>query len=134
MSSIGYINNSFFQNHSQLDSYSKAVEERSFAVYRGILLSEDDLIRQHVITSLMCNFTLDYATIKKRFGIDYSEYFKDEHERLKEFFDDGFLADTGARLDVTPVGRTFVRNIAMTYDAYLHKKAPGRQPQFSRTI
>jgi len=134
MSSIGYINNSFFQNHSKLDAYGKEVADKSFAVYRGLVLSEDDLIRQYVITSLMCNFTLDFTALQERFGVAYDEYFKGEHGKLKEFFDDGFLTESDGRLDVTPVGRTFVRNIAMTYDAYLNKKAPGRQPQFSRTI
>ena len=37
-------------------------------------------------------------------------------------------------LRITPIGRTFIRNIAMTYDAYLNRELPGKKPTFSRTI
>lgn len=134
MSSIGYINDSFFQNYSQLSDYMDAVTEKEFAVYRGMQLNEDDLIRQYVISSLMCNFTLDYKEVTARFGVKYREYFSNEHEKLGEFFEDGLLEETPDGLLVTPVGRTFVRNIAMTYDAYLDKPSSGKKPQFSRTI
>ncbi len=133
MSSIGYINDSFFQNYSTLKEFFGAIGEDTFAVYRGMVLSDDDLIRQHVISSLMCNFTLPYESVKSEFGVEYREYFKKEHARLREFFEDGLLTESEGSLDVTPVGRTFVRNIAMTYDAYL-RKSDGKQPQFSRTI
>ena len=134
MSSIGYINDGFFQNFSKIESFMTSVTDNAFAVYRGMTLSQDDLIRQYLITSLMCNFTLSYAALKERFGIDYADYFKNEHGGLQEFITDGLITESDSGLTVTPVGRTFVRNIAMTYDAYLNRKAPGRQPQFSRTI
>jgi oxygen-independent coproporphyrinogen-3 oxidase len=134
MSSIGYIGDAFFQNHSRLDSYMKAVESDKLAVYRGMHLSSDDLIRQYLITSLMCNFRLDFDKFTRRFGVKYQDYFTQEHGRLGEFFADGFLKETEHALEVTPLGRTFLRNIAMTYDAYLDGTGSGKGPIFSRTI
>jgi len=134
MSSIGYIGNAFFQNHSRLDSYMNAVEADKLAVYRGMKLSDDDLIRQYLIASLMCNFRLDFDKLSQRFGIKYQDYFTQEHGRLGEFFTDGFLKETEHALEITPLGRTFLRNIAMTYDAYLDGNGRGKGPTFSRTI
>jgi oxygen-independent coproporphyrinogen-3 oxidase len=131
MSSIGYINNSFFQNHSGIDSYKNAVRDSGFAVYRGKLLSHDDLVRQSLITSLMCNFTLDIAALNQSYGIAYTDYFANEIRLLSEFDEDRFLERGSDRLDITPIGRTFVRNIAMKFDAYLDGQG---QTRFSRTI
>ncbi|MCB2230782.1 oxygen-independent coproporphyrinogen III oxidase [bacterium] len=134
MSSIGYVNDAFFQNQSGLDSYKSAIAEDGLAVYRGMHLSQDDLVRQYVISSLMCNFYLPFNDLRARFQIDYRTDFTAEHERLAEFFDDDFLTESEDGLTITPVGRTFVRNIAMTFDAYLSGDGNGRKPTFSRTI
>lgn len=132
MSSIGYVENSFYQSQAMLGAYMDSIREGRFAIKGGMALSHDDLIRQHVISTLMCNFRLDYAALEGKYGISYEEYFSKEHGRLGEFFDDELLVETDGRLEITPVGRAFVRNIAMTYDAYLDDKS--RKPVFSRTI
>ncbi len=134
MSSIGYIDNSFFQNHSKLDSYENAISENGLATFRGIRLTKDDLIRQYVISSLMCNFVLKFDEVKRRFDVDYSDYMRDEHQRLDGFVEDGLLRVDKDALHITPVGRTFVRNIAMTFDAYLDSKGEAKGVRFSRTI
>jgi oxygen-independent coproporphyrinogen-3 oxidase len=134
MSAIGYVDDSFYQNHSKLDSYQNAVAERQFAVYRGMHLSTDDLIRQYVITQLMCNFRLSFKTLADRFGVGYDEYFAGVRDNLRTFFEDDLIREDGSGMVITPVGRTFVRNIAMAYDAYLDGDARGQAPTFSRTI
>jgi oxygen-independent coproporphyrinogen-3 oxidase len=134
MSSIGYVNNSFFQNISRLDSYKNAVSDSGFAVYRGMVLSQDDLIRQYVITSLMCNFRLRFSDLRERFGIDYREYFNSDLDGLTDFFEDDLIHEDAEQLTITPIGRTFVRNIAMTYDAYLGDRSGSKGATFSRTI
>ncbi len=134
MSSIGYIDHSFFQNESGLDSYRKAIQQHGLAVYRGMRLSSDDLVRQYVISSLMCNFFLPFDDFRRRFGVDFQSAFIDECRRLKEFFRDDFLVETDSGLAISPIGRTFVRNIAMTFDAYLGDNGKGKPATFSRTI
>ena len=37
-------------------------------------------------------------------------------------------------LDVTPVGRMFVRNVCMVFDRYLRARTAGASPVFSRTV
>jgi oxygen-independent coproporphyrinogen-3 oxidase len=134
MSSIGYVDNSFFQNMSRLNSYKDAVANGGFAVYRGMILSRDDLIRQYVISSLMCNFRLDYNRLLDMYGVEYKSYFHKEHSRLSDLFDDGLIVERKSGLEITPIGRTFVRNIAMVFDAYLDEKSRSKGVTFSRTI
>ncbi len=134
MSSIGYIDNSFFQSHPTLSKYMDTVEQNEFAVFRGMKLNEDDLIRQYVINSLMCNFQLQFSDFYKKFNIQYHDYFHKEHKELSEFFVDNFLDAPNGGLKITEVGRTFIRNIAMVFDAYLNKESDGKKPTFSRTI
>jgi oxygen-independent coproporphyrinogen-3 oxidase len=134
MSSIGYVDNAFFQNLSGLESYEQAIADNGVAVYRGLRLSEDDLIRQYLISSLMCNFKLDYESLEERFGIEYKKYFANEHKRLDTFDEDGFIEVTPSGIQITKLGRSFVRNIAMIYDAYLREDGTSPKATFSRTI
>lgn len=134
MSAIGYIDDTFYQNDAKLNSYSEAIAENGTAVYRGKRLTRDDLIRQYVITSLMCNFELHFDRLRDKFDLDYPEYFRFEHNDLRGFVDDNLLHISPRGLTVTELGRTFIRNIAMTFDAYLKKPDPGVRPTFSRTI
>lgn len=134
MSAIGYVNDAFFQNHSKLDSYEKAIAEPGFAVYRGLQLNRDDLVRQYVISQLMCNFRLHYQALEQQFGVRYDKYFATEHPRLDGFVKDDLMKIDERGLFISPVGRTFVRNIAMAFDAYLDENGESKGVRFSRTI
>jgi oxygen-independent coproporphyrinogen-3 oxidase len=134
MSSIGYVSGGFYQNYSNLESYQDAIAGGSTAIYRGIQLSDDDRIRQFVITTLMCNFSLSFPELRERFGVEYNEYFAREQKSLEEFVADGLLAIRPDRLEISPLGRTFVRNIAMVFDAYLSGVRRETTTTFSRTI
>lgn len=132
MSSIGYIDNTFVQNASKLSQYEQQLGDGELAVYRGLSLTEDDLIRQYLISNLMCNFMMSFDGLKEQFGVDYGVYFKEEDSELDPLINDGFLIRDNDGLKVTLLGRTFVRNIAMVFDAYL--RDPDRKATFSRTI
>jgi oxygen-independent coproporphyrinogen-3 oxidase len=134
MSAIGYIDKSFVQNISSVDKYIAAIENNHLATYRGIRLSKDDLIRQDVISNLMCNFILDFKEIESNHDIKFKSYFKDELESLEEFKNDKIITTSHDGIKIEPNGRIFVRNIAMIFDSYL--KDDGKKPkvQYSRTI
>jgi oxygen-independent coproporphyrinogen-3 oxidase len=135
VSAIGDVRGAFAQNTKKLPHYYDAIDAGRFPIERGYALSSDDLVRRHVITELMCNFHVDRETVKRRFGVDFDEYFAPELAELGGAAGpvrDGFLAISDGALDVTPVGRLFVRNICMTFDRYLPSHAGQRV--FSRTI
>jgi oxygen-independent coproporphyrinogen-3 oxidase len=121
---ISDVAGAYFQNVRQLPRYAANLKQGRFATERGIYLSEDDKRRRAVITQLMCNFWVDL-------GSDAESYFELELERLRTFEEDGLVLRTGTQLELTPLGRLFVRNVAMVFDAYL---AWAERPRFSRTV
>ena len=136
VSAIGDVQGAFAQNHKKLPPYYEAIDRGRFPIERGYPLSEDDLVRRHVITELMCNFHVDAASIEERFGIRFGEYFARELATLAAPSGpvaDRFVALDGSGIDITPDGRLFVRNICMAFDRYLPAHQSGR-PVFSRTI
>jgi oxygen-independent coproporphyrinogen-3 oxidase len=135
MSAIGDVRGAFAQNHKTLARYYQALDAGRFPVERGYALTADDRVRQYVITELMCNFHLDFAQVRERFGVAAAEYFAAELTALREPagpVSDGLLDITADALTVTSRGRLFVRNICMAFDKYLG--AHEGRPVFSRTI
>ena len=97
-------------------------------------MGDDDEIRRHVVTQLMCNMQLESADVARRFGIDFEAYFAVERRELAEGpIAHGFLRDEDGWLRVTPAGRLFIRNICMIFDRHLRRKQAEAQV-FSRTI
>ncbi len=47
---------------------------------------------------------------------------------------DGLVTVSGSAIEVTPLGRLFVRNVCMVFDQYLRSRTAGAQPVFSRTV
>ena len=137
VSGIGDVQSAFVQNFKKLSDYYAALDQGRFPIDRGYALSDDDVIRRHVITELMCNGYLDIVATETRFGIAFDRYFADELAALTgpdSPAADGLIGVRPAALDVTPVGRMFVRNICMTFDSYLRARTGGPTPVFSRTV
>ena len=132
VSGIGDLQGAYVQNLKSLDLYYQAIRNGRLPVLRGIVLSRDDEIRRYVIQQIMCNFYLEASDVESRFGVDFAAEFAPELEALREHERHGFITMDGERIQVTPVGRVFIRNIAMTFDQYL--KSTDTQKTFSRTI
>ncbi|WP_164021779.1 oxygen-independent coproporphyrinogen III oxidase [Pyxidicoccus trucidator] len=121
---ISDVGGAYAQNVRPLPHYYARVAEGRLATERGLALTDDDRRRRAVITQLMCNFWTDL-------GDEGSRYFAPELERLRTFEDDGLVVRTGSQLELTPLGRLFVRNVAMVFDAQLSR---AERPRFSRTV
>jgi oxygen-independent coproporphyrinogen-3 oxidase len=80
---------------------------------------------------VMCDLSLDYATMSQRLGMDFRSHFEREIESLASFESDGLVRRTSTGLEVTDTGRLFIRNIAMSFDNTL---APVGERKHSRTI
>jgi oxygen-independent coproporphyrinogen-3 oxidase len=130
-SAIGELPTSFFQNIREPAAYQQLVDENSWAVMRGCLLTDEDLIRKKIIQSIFCRFRVSYEDFDKEFGISFKEKFAEEIKSLKGFIEEGILEEGKSGFSVTPLGRLFVRNVAMVFDEYL-KKPP--KVQYSTTV
>lgn len=136
VSAIGDVAGAYAQNQKKLPRYYDAIDSGSLAIDRGYRLSVDDQIRRFVITQLMCNFHLDKRTVEERFGIVFDRAFERELAELARpdgLIANGFVSASREALHVEPLGRLFVRNVAMLFDRYLLDKKAG-PPIFSRTV
>jgi len=81
----------------------------------------------------MSNFALDIKKVEARFGIDFKNYFSDALAMLGEFVEAELISISDEKIEVSPTGTMLIRNIAMPFDAYLHK-IPEDKRRFSKTI
>ena len=119
---------SFAQNVKDLESYYKILDLDKLPIFRGHLLTDEDLIIRKHILNLMCQFKTNWS--------EKANYFAEIPEiliQLKEMEKDGLLIIKDNSLEVTNAGKPFVRNICMAFDLRLKRKAPETK-LFSMTI
>ena len=131
-SAIGNIGGIFNQNEKQLYRYYRALDVGKLATNCGTNLSEEDRMRGWVIQQLMSNFIVGYDRFADRFGVDFITCFTEELKLLEDFVRDSFLTIDAQGIRVLPLGQTFVRNIAMVFDAYVTRA--DHPVQFSHSI
>lgn len=131
VSAISMMGDSYAQNQKALKSWYAAVEEQGTALWRGVALTQDDILRREVIKTLMCNFSLDFNAFRPPQG-SFTDYFADDLALLAPLLADGLVERSEKGLQVTAKGRLLVRNICMCFDLYLRQQA--RVQQFSRVI
>ncbi len=129
VSAISSVGRCYAQNTSGLAAY-EATGESGLATARGVLMSEDDLLRRELIVELATQFRVRKRPFEERFGIDFDRTFAAALAELAPMAEDGLVELHADRLEVTPRGRLLVRNVCMAFDAYL-----ARAPRpFSRTL
>lgn len=132
VSAISMIGDAYAQNQKELKKYYAQVNESRHALWKGVSLDADDLLRREVIKQLICNFKLDKKSIESEFGVKFEQYFKEDLGLLQTFINDELVEVDDNEIRVTLRGRLLIRNICMCFDKYLRAKA--RQQQFSRVI
>jgi oxygen-independent coproporphyrinogen-3 oxidase len=130
ISSISQNQHSYRQNVKDIPSYEASLSRQEFPIERGYLLSDQDQLRRKIIMTLMCNMHLDFEQFNQDYGIQFAHDFSRELERLRYFEKDALLEITDKAIAVTPLGRFFIRNIAMTFDTFLKQD----EQRYSKTI
>lgn len=133
LTSIGEGVDYYAQNFKDLASYEAAIDTGKLPFERGVVLSEDDRIRQFVIMELMSNFKLDIKRFEEQFGVEFKKYFADALLTLKEFEEEGLVRVCDKSIECTPTGALLIRNIAQPFDAYM-QKYKGETKTFSKTV
>lgn len=119
----------FAQNVKSITEYKKLLEQDIIPVYRGHLLTDEDLVIRKHILNLMCHFETSW----ERNGNGYFNELPDVLIALKELEADGLLELHTDQIIVPECGRGYVRNICMAFDLRLKRKRPETQ-LFSMTI
>ena len=133
LTSIGEGVDSYNQNFKTMQEYEASIDNKKLPFERGVVLSEDDQIRQYVIMELMSNFKLDIKRFEKLFSIKFHEYFADAVEELKVFVDEDLLSINDEFIVCSETGTLLIRNIAMPFDAYMKRHALNKKT-FSKTV
>jgi oxygen-independent coproporphyrinogen-3 oxidase len=134
VSAIGSLGRSYVQNEKGLPAYYNAIDAGRLPVARGLELTDEDVLRRHVITRLMCDFALDKHAVESRFGIDFDEHFADALDALSALEAEGVVVLGDDRIVVPERARPFVRNAAMAFDAYLDTRGAAETPRYSQTV
>ncbi|WP_323776997.1 oxygen-independent coproporphyrinogen III oxidase [Leisingera sp.] len=115
-SSISRFAGGYIQNAPATPAYVQRVEGGHLAGARGHVMSEEDLMRGRAIEMLMCEFRLNRAGLKQRFGTLAATLDADLAQIIAGFGDLVQL-DEGA-LEILPDGRPLTRIIASCFDAH----------------
>jgi oxygen-independent coproporphyrinogen III oxidase len=118
ISAIGRVENRFAQNVKQLDQYYSLLEDWKLPIEKEYVLSDDDSRREYTIMQLMCNLRVRKKEFEWLFGDCFDDYFSEELTNLEGLAEDGLVIMENDDLRVTSLGRYFLRNIAVTFDAY----------------
>jgi oxygen-independent coproporphyrinogen-3 oxidase len=132
ISAIGRIGPTYYQNLKTLEEYYAALDAGRLPVWRGLVLTKDDLVRRAVIQALACHFRLSIESIESSYLVDFANYFSAEIEDLRRLEEDGLVELQPDWIVVTPKGRLLVRVVCMVFDRYLreHRQREG----YSRVI
>jgi oxygen-independent coproporphyrinogen-3 oxidase len=121
VSAIGDAGDAFAQNEKDLQRYQERVSRDELPIQRGHLLdAEDQVLRTHILR-LLTRLSTRWDSPAER-----TAWLQQAIERLAEPAADGLvqLEDGGCR--VTELGRPFLRNICLAFDARLARRLPGR--------
>ena len=127
---LGLFEDAYYQKSKGLKEYYAAIDEGGLGVVRGVSLSDEDRLRREIIMSLMCHFALDVPAIEAKWNVDFWDKCGAVRDSLSGFEQDELLSISDERIEVNERGRLLIRNIAMSFDAYLAE----RTQNFSKTV
>lgn len=122
-SAHGVLNDQFyFQNYYEQNLYRAAISEGKFPIYRGMKISNDDVVRREVIRHLRTFFNVEYDFFEKKYSIKFKEYFKKELSNLDSFRKDQLLEINTNSIVLSELGEHFSPQVANVFDKYNDQK------------
>jgi oxygen-independent coproporphyrinogen-3 oxidase len=120
-SAISQIGDMVVQNARTLDDYLAKTQANESPISRGLKLTKDDLLRRDIIMDICCKLEFSLTDICERYQCQADSYLKKEIQDLQEFIADGLITETQSGYRLTTIGRHFLRNICMVFDAWLEQ-------------
>ena len=127
VSSIGDSWYGFGQNLKKVEDYISSVGKGELPVFRGHLLNEEDRYLRRKVLDVMCFGKVNLAEP------EWKNIQEEIMLRLEGLRQDGLIEVRGKEILVTTLGRAFLRNICMAFDARLWRRSPGYE-MFSKAI
>lgn len=105
----------FSQNIKTVEEYREKVDKGHFPIFKGHILSKEDLFLRRHILNIMCQATTQWSEgeLKTMDGII---------KKLHELEKDNLVELNKNTLTVTKTGKVFLRNICLCFDLRFHAK------------
>jgi oxygen-independent coproporphyrinogen-3 oxidase len=98
-----------------MHNYYASLDAGVLPVQKGVFLSDDDARFGKYIIDISCKGRTEVLEDDMKLLDTYSQ------PLLTQLIDDGLVVKDKNRIEVTPVGRNFVRNICSIFDLHLAK-------------
>lgn len=129
VSSISDAGIAFAQNEKTLNGYYNAIANNELAISKGYFLTEEDVAFRKYILDISCkgktNFQLQHSELLKTYTFPL----------LRKLLQDELIQWNVTGLQVTQLGKNFIRNICSAFDLHqLRQHQSVDQPIFSKAI
>ena len=129
VSSISDVGVAFGQNNKLLQDYYETVNAGQLPVTRGYMLNQEDLDFRQYILDISCKGSTNFKPAHLILLYEYT------FRELAPLQADGLLNYDERGLQVTPLGRHFIRNICKAFDLHLLRNELNSENQvFSKAI
>ncbi|MFC5283824.1 oxygen-independent coproporphyrinogen III oxidase [Pedobacter alpinus] len=107
----------FAQNVKKVEDYLALVNANEIPVFKGHILTKEDLLMRKHILNLMCKSQTSWSALDLM-----NDNFVDSLNCLHDLEADGLIVKHENFLQVTKLGERFLRNICVVFDARLRQK------------
>lgn len=117
----------YAQNLKKVETYSQTISEARLAVFKGHIMSEEDLQIKENILNVTCHGEIRMDA--------YEALDPEARKTLRTMCREGILTQHRDRFSVTELGHAFVRNICAVFDKKLRLRTPSVDNlMFSKSI
>ena len=108
--------------------YQAAAHSRGIATVRGYRLSAEDVLRRAVIGRLLCHTVIPRAKSNTNSQFPSTNISRPNWSARRTPQSEGLVNPRRDEIRVTPLGRLFIRNVAMPFDLYLREQQMDAKP------
>ena len=127
-SSISDAKYAYAQNAKTVEAYKNDIEENGLAIFKGHFLNEEDLnIKQHIL-EVACQGQTNTEDLQNQ------AYWSEINAKLAEMTAEGLINKVDDFIEVTELGKAFLRNVCAVFDLKLLASNEQGEQMFSKSI
>ena len=130
---ISQLAGSYSQNVKDIPAYIKLINEGRLPVLKGYALNKEELITREVISTLMCNYMINWNEMASALCLSVAEVkqaLNYNEQVLTELADDKIIEFDEQFIHILPEATPFVRNVAASLDKLMR----GSDKKYSKAI
>lgn len=122
VSSISDSWTAFAQNVKKVEDYMELVNKGKIPVFKGHILDQEDLMIRKLILNLMCQGKTSWTVLEETHPALLAGL-----QRMRLIEQDGLVMIGNRTMEVTTLGKPYLRNICMAFDSRLWANKPQTQ-------